>query len=145
MLGRQLIPEAIKATPEMTWCGHAGTAALRLIKSTEENDRWEVVARTTDGRLVGYAVVAPDFDSNVGPVAGVQWFFVIPEYRRGPVVRDIYRGIITAARFEELEVLAYTRRLGLGRYELTYKRIRRSTKDGQENQEGREEGRQVGF
>ncbi|WP_323115382.1 hypothetical protein [Pseudomonas guariconensis] len=143
VLGRELIPVVIRETPEMLWCGTASDAALRIIKSTEDNDRWEVTARTPEGVLVGYAVVVPDFDSNIGPVAGVQWLFVLPEFRHMSVLMGIYQGIVTAAHYEELDVLAYTRRLGLGRYELTYKRIGRPAKDGQEDQEGREEGRQV--
>lgn len=129
MLGRALIPSAIQATPEMVWTGTAQDATYRLIKATEDIDRWEVTA-TDAGRLIGYAVVAPDFDSNVGPVAGVQWLFVLPEYR-GQVGREVFRGVAMAARFEELDVLAYTRRLGTGRYELHYRRLTpRSTNRG---------------
>ncbi|MBH9196986.1 GNAT family N-acetyltransferase [Pseudomonas aeruginosa] len=129
MLGKELIPKVIQETPEMSWSVPPEGAALRLIKSTEENDRWEITARDTSGRLVGYAVVVEDFDSNVGPVAGVQWMYVCPE-ARGGLGSTIFRAVIEAARLEQLDIVAYTRRSGVGKYELNYKRLKPRSPNG---------------
>ncbi|WP_440781924.1 hypothetical protein [Pseudomonas aeruginosa] len=129
MLGKELIPRVIQETPEMSWSVPPHLAALRLIKSTEENDRWEITARDSSGQLVGYAVVVEDFDSNVGPVAGVQWMYVCPE-ARGGLGATIFKGVLKAARYEQLDIVAYTRRTGVGKYELTYTRLKPRSVNG---------------
>ncbi|QJD54679.1 putative GNAT family N-acetyltransferase [Pseudomonas phage MR2] len=108
----------------------------RIINSTEElDDRIEITVRTPEGRLVGFAVVVNDEDDHVGECMGTQWHWVHPDHR-GPVGRMILRAIIRLASHAGYKVVAYTKRLGVGRYEINYKQLKENH-HGQENQEGR--------
>lgn len=118
----ELIHEAIKAFPELTWQSTPSEAQERILSGIVALDRVELFVRDSQGRMVGFASVAEDADGHVGEVLGVQWFFV-PEEHRGPVGYSIRKAIYSIARRLDHKVLAYTHRIGEGRYELTYKRL----------------------
>jgi GNAT superfamily N-acetyltransferase len=108
--------------PEMHWQCSIPEATKRLIHDTNSNTRAEITARDPSGTLVGFVVLAEDEDSHVGELLGVQWFYVLPEYR-GEVGRKLMRVILKVARATGYEVLAYTHRLSEGRYEINYRRL----------------------
>lgn len=121
--GRELVEEAVTEFPEFTWASTHKEAVERVVDSVEELDRAEVYARTENGTLVGILVVTDDEDDQVGPVMGVQWHFVSADYRNGPVGARLLKGAIKAAKLARYNVLAYTHRLGEGRYEINYRRL----------------------
>lgn len=122
MVGRDLIEAVLDATPEMTWQCTREEAASRVFRETEEVERVEVEARDSSGALVGYITATDDDDPNVGPILGIQSFFVLPEHR-GPVGRSLLREIVKVARGCRYEIIGFTRRVGEGRFELNYMRL----------------------
>lgn len=116
-----LIQEVLAATPEMSWGAPTESPGARIVRVTQDNPRFEILAKDPSGALVGVAVAVPDDDSNVGECLGVQWLFVVPEHR-GPVGAALMREVFRLARRAGLHTVAYTRRLGPGRYELIYSR-----------------------
>lgn len=108
--------------PEMHWQCSIPEATQRLVNDTNSNTRAEITARDPSGALVGFVALAEDEDSHVGELLGVQWFYVLPEYR-GEVGRKLMRVILKVAKATGYEVLAYTHRLSEGRYEINYRRL----------------------
>ncbi|MGV8919549.1 MAG: GNAT family N-acetyltransferase [Pseudomonas sp.] len=99
----------------------------RIINSTEElEERTEITVRDLEGALVGFAVVVPDYDDHVGLCLGTQWHWVHPDHR-GTVGRMILREIFKIARYHGYKTVAYTKRLGVGRYEINYKQLKEKT------------------
>lgn len=122
--GREVVDAAIAEFPEFTWQDSVSEARDRIIDSIEElPERAEITARTPDGRLVGIIVVASDDDSQVGEVLGVQWNFVLAEYR-GEVGSGLWREALRVGRLSGFNIIAYTHRAGEGRYELNYRRLK---------------------
>lgn len=113
----------------MLWQAPYEEAASRLIHTTQSFDRIEFTARDPEGKLIGFAVLAEDEDPHVGPLVSVQWFFVVPE-RRGRVGLRMRRAIEKVALECGFQVLAYTHRLGVGRYEINYTRLRPRRSNG---------------
>ena len=122
-VGREVVEEAVAEFTEFTWGCARADAIERIIDSIEENDRLEITARTANGTLVGILVVTDDNDDQVGPVMGVQWNFVSADYRNGPVGPRLFKGALKAAKLANHNILAYTHRLGEGRYEINYRRL----------------------
>lgn len=117
----KIIPAVLRHTPEMLWHSTLDEASRRLDASCEACHRIELMA-FDQGALVGFCVLVAEEDANVGPCLGVMWNFVLPEYR-GHVGRHFIRRALRIARQSGLRCIAYTHRLGEGRYEITYRRI----------------------
>lgn len=131
-----IIPDVIEHTPEMLWGCTPNEVRTRLIESCVQSERIELAA-FCDNRLVGFCVLVSEEDANVGRCLGIMWNFVLPEYR-GRVGQRFMRTAIRVARNAGLPIIAYTHRLGEGKYAITYRRIH-----GKENlQEGRQADRQ---
>lgn len=129
---RERLYEIIAEFPEMTWGSTKEVAYTRLCEATESLDeRIEITVRSPEGILMGFAVLAHDDDDHVGECIGTQWHWVSPE-ARGPVGRMILRQIFKLARALEYRVVAYTKRIGVGRYEINYKQLKENT-NGQED------------
>ncbi|WGH28293.1 hypothetical protein 10P302A_gene0033 [Pseudomonas phage 10P302A] len=129
---RERLPEIVKGFPEMTWNRSVLQACIDICEATESLDEWvELVVRDDAGRLVGFAVATDDDDSHVGPLLGVQWRMVFPEAPRGTCMK-LQRGLIQIAKASNYSTLAYTHRLGEGRYEINYTRLKEKP-NGQES------------
>lgn len=136
---REVLSDILEELTELTWGGSRPECYQRICKSTEELDeRIEITVRDPEGRLLGFAVLADDEDDHVGECLGTQWHWVHPDHR-GPVGRMILRAIIRLASHAGYKTVAYTKRLGVGRYEINYKQLKENL-NGQENQEGHQEG-----
>lgn len=121
--GREVVDEAVEEFTEFTWASTHGEAVERIIESIEENDRAEITARTENGTLVGILVATDDDDAQVGPLMGVQWNFVLADYRQSSVGSRLFKGALKVARLGRFTTLAYTHRVGEGRYEINYRRL----------------------
>lgn len=132
---REVLGEILDELPELTWGGSRIESTVRICQSTEElEERIEITVRDPYGALVGFAVVTNDEDDHVGECLGTQWHWVHPDHR-GPVGRMILRAIIRIASHAGYKTVAYTKRLGVGRYEINYKQLKENS-NGQEDQEG---------
>lgn len=131
---REIIPAVLREIPEMLWQSTPEEANERIITGLECLDRYEITARDRSGELIGFASVAEDSDDHVGPVLGVQWLFV-KSGNRGITGFRLRKAIYAIAESLGYQVLAYTHRLGEGRYELIYKRLRPRRNNGKEDQE----------
>lgn len=119
---REVLDDILKELPELSWGGPESKG--RIINSTEElNERIEITVRDSQGALVGFAVVTDDEDAHVGPCLGTQWHWVAPAHR-GPVGRMILREIFRVARLTNHNIVAYTKRLGVGKYEINYLQLK---------------------
>ncbi len=107
----------------MLWQSSLPEAIKRLVEDTQAHFRAEITARDTTGKLVGFVALVEDDDSHIGELMGVQWFYVLPEYR-GTVGRRLVRETHRIAKATGYEVMAYTHRLGEGRYEINYRRLK---------------------
>lgn len=133
---REVLNDILDELPELTWGGSRVECYERICRSTEELDeRIEITVRNPEGALLGFAVIVNDEDDHVGECLGTQWHWVHPDHR-GPVGRMILRAIVRIASHSGYKVVAYTKRLGLGRYEINYKQLKEKP-NGQEDQEGR--------
>lgn len=136
---REVLADILEELTELTWGGSRVECYERICRSTEELDeRIEITVRDLKGVLVGFAVIVNDEDDHVGECLGTQWHWVHPDHR-GPVGRMILRAIIRIASHSGYRTVAYTKRLGVGRYEINYKQLKENL-HGQENQEGHQEG-----
>lgn len=135
---REVLADILEELTELTWGGSRVECYERICRSTEELDeRIEITVRDK-GVLVGFAVLANDEDDHVGECLGTQWHWVHPDHR-GPVGRMILRAIIRIASHAGYKTVAYTKRLGVGRYEINYKQLKENL-HGQESKEGHQEG-----
>lgn len=133
---RERLYELIHEYPELTWQRTFEEAYSAIAYATESLDEWaELVVRDEHGVLIGFAIATDDDDDHVGPVLGVQWRIVFPEAPKGTCMM-LQRGLIKLARECNYNVIAYTRRLCEGRYEVKYQKLK-EVPNGQENQEGR--------
>lgn len=135
----EIIPAVLQVIPEMLWQATPVEATERIVSGIECLDRYELIARDPAGNLIGFSSAAEDSDDHVGPVLGVQWLFVT-EDRRGAAGFRLRKAVYALAYQLGYSVLAYTHRLGEGRYELIYKRLRPRSNNGQEDQKDRQEG-----
>lgn len=132
---RERLREIIEQFPEMTWTRSFYEAHAEICAATESLDEWvELVVRDASGKLVGFAVATDDDDSHVGALLGVQWRMVFPEAPAGTCMK-LQRGLIKLARECNYNVMAYTHRVGEGRYEINYTKLKEKP-NGQEDQEG---------
>ncbi|WYW04378.1 hypothetical protein Kurepalu2_00031 [Pseudomonas phage vB_PpuP-Kurepalu-2] len=121
---RERLREIIQQFPEMTWTRSYMEAYAEICNATESLDEWvELVVRDASGRLVGFAVATDDDDSHVGALLGVQWRMVFPEAPKGTCL-SLQRGLVKLARSCNYKVMAYTHRLGEGRYEIKYTQLK---------------------
>lgn len=125
---------AIEHIPEFTWQTSPAEALERITQDIMANDRFEIVAKTEEGRVVAGAVMTADDDCQVGELISVQWFYVIPEYR-GKVGRKMVKLSREIAASTDFKVMAFTHRRSAGRYEINYRKLEVS-KDGQESKKG---------
>lgn len=132
---RECLAEILDAFPEFTWGSSRVEAWSRICYATESIERCELIARDSSGMLLGFAVLVDDDDDHVGECLGVQWRYIRPE-ARGEVGRAIQREILKIARKANHKFVAYTKRLGDGRYEINYTKLKEKPY-GQEDQEGR--------
>lgn len=116
-----IIDDVLKATPEMIWCSTVEETRQRLVTSCTEVLRVELMA-FENNRPVGFCVLVADDDATVGPCLGVMWNFVLPEHR-GTVGARFLRRAVQIAKRVDLPVLAYTHRIGEGKYTVTYRRL----------------------
>jgi GNAT superfamily N-acetyltransferase len=129
---REVLADILEELTELTWGGSQVECYERICRSTEELDeRMEITVRSPEGALLGFAVVVDDEDDHVGNCLGTQWHWVHPDHR-GPVGRMILRAIIRLASHAGYKTVAYTKRLGVGRYEINYKQLKENL-HGQEN------------
>ncbi len=129
---REVLSDILEELTELTWGGSRVECYERICRSTEELDeRIEITVRDPQGKLVGFAVVVNDEDDHVGECLGTQWHWVHPDHR-GPVGRMILRAIVRLASNAGYKTVAYTKRLGVGRYEINYKQLKENI-HGQEN------------
>jgi hypothetical protein len=124
-----IIPDVLKVIPEMLWQSTPIEATQRIVDGIECLDRFEITAWDASGSLVGFSSVSRDSDDHVGPVLGVQWLFV-SEGHRGTAGFRLRKEVYALAAQLGYKVLAYTHRLGEGRYELIYKRLRPGRQNG---------------
>ncbi|QMP84058.1 hypothetical protein phiB1_1_31 [Pseudomonas phage phiB1_1] len=106
---------------ELRWTGGPVEAVQRFCNSVEGHNRFELAAYADDGSLVGGCVLAPDEDQHVGTCLSVMWHYVIPEQRQGAIGRRFMRLAVNCAKAGGFPVLAYSHRIGVGRYEITYR------------------------
>lgn len=129
---REVLEDILEELTELTWGGSRVECYERICRSTEELDeRIEITVRSPEGALLGFAVVVDDEDDHVGNCLGTQWHWVHPEHR-GPVGRMILKAILRLASHAGYKTVAYTKRLGVGRYEINYKQLKENL-HGQEN------------
>lgn len=126
-----LVPYAWAECTELRWAGSAEDAVQRFCTSVEAHNRVELVAYN-DGRLVGGCVLVPDEDQHVGSCLTVMWHYVIPGMRHSAIGRRFMRLAVSCAKAGDFPVLAYSHRIGEGRYEITYRWLH-----GQKSTEGR--------
>lgn len=113
----------VKDAPELTWF-RTEQAALECIRNSIECDgRYELTV-WIGGNPVGVAIAVPEYDEHVGQCLSVQWRFVLPEHR-GAAGAVLHRKLIKLAHILNAPVLAYTRRIGLGMYQLKYTKVRK--------------------
>lgn len=118
-----LIPHVLEATPEMLWQSSIEEATERMHEASQGFERVELCLRDPLGALVGFAVLVEDSDSNIGDVCSIQWLYVLPEYR-GVGGRMLLKECMKVTQGSGYEVMAYTKRLSEGRFELTYRRLK---------------------
>lgn len=94
-------------------------AYSRILTSTIENDRYEYRA-IVDGELAGVAILVWDYDIHVGDSWAIQWNYVKPQYRNYGIAREVFR-VLKALAKEDNIPYSYTKRVGEGKYLLTYK------------------------
>lgn len=124
---REVLPAILEELPELRWGGSYEECYNRICRSTEDLDeRIEITVRDPKGDLVGFAVITNDEDDHVGECMGTQWHWVHPDHR-GPVGRLILRAIIRLASHAGYKTVAYTKRLGVGRYEVNYKQLKENS------------------
>ena len=90
---------------------------------TIEIDRYEVFAWDCD-TVVGGVILAVDYDLHVGECLTVVFQYVHPQYRHRGISRQFLRTAMRVARELGLKTLAYTHRVGDGKYMTTYRRTR---------------------
>ena len=108
--------------PELVWQRTEAEAIQTIVASIEAGDRYEISVLDGNNR-VGLAIVVPDEDDHVGVCLSVQWRFVLPEYR-GLAGFKLQRAVLALAKHLHYNVVAYTKRTGLGTYELRYVQLR---------------------
>lgn len=85
--------------------------------------RYELVALVGD-RVVGAMVVAEEGDDpHVGDCLSVVYNYVLPEYRSIGIGRHFFRAAIRLAESLGHHTLAYTHRVGAGKYLTTYRKV----------------------
>lgn len=87
------------------------------------DDRFEIGVHNGE-HTVGGIILAPDDDVHVGCCMSVFAQYVMPEYRNKGVSMYCMRLALRVARDAGYKVLAYTHRVGVGRYETIYRRIK---------------------
>ena len=127
LFGMQLVAEF----PEFVWSRTPEQALAAIHQSICENQRHEIVVWDDSGTHLGTAIVVQEDDMHVGHCLSVQWRFVHPEHR-GVAGSALQRRVIALARELDISVIAYTKCIGLARYELRYNRVRRH--NGKEDQ-----------
>ncbi len=94
----------------------------RAMNSVQMVARYEFHA-ILDGRVVGAMVVAEEADDpHVGCCLSVLYNYILPEYRDIGIAGHFLRGAMRLAKSLGYPVLAYTHRVGAGRYLTTYRR-----------------------
>lgn len=121
-----ILPSVLDVTPEMCWGGRE-EAVRRVLEATEAVERYEVVAYH-DQLVVGCMILVADDDAHVGPCLSVMWNFVLPEFRG--VGASFLRKAFSLAKENDLPVVAFAQRTGLGEYTVKYRRV----PDGQKDQ-----------
>lgn len=114
-----LIGPAIREFPEMQGRPFE-EAFVRVARSIEANERVELIV-TQYGETLGGMVLVLEDDQHVGPCCSVQWAFV-PVQNLG-VGSMLYREAMRIARRARIPYFAYTRRVGAGRFSMTYLKL----------------------
>lgn len=114
-----LIGPAIREFPEMQGRPFDETF-VRVARSIEENERVELIA-TQYGETVGGLVLVLEDDQHVGPCCSVQWAYVPAGNPR--VGATLYRTALRLARRHRVPYLAYTKRVGVGRFSMVYRKL----------------------
>jgi glutamine synthetase len=120
---REIMDRIIDEMTEFTWQSTRAEASARILDSIESEERIEITVRDPEGNLVGIAVCLGEDDDHVGVVLGVQWRFVLSE-ARGAVGVAIQREIIKVARLAGVKIIAYTKRVSEGRFEINYQKLK---------------------
>jgi hypothetical protein len=121
---------------EFQWGGDAESVCARIIRSTESNERIELIHRV-DGVPAAIMILVVDDDPHVGVCLGVQWFYTLPAYRNQTPVRAMLRIARSVAADQGLSILAYTHRTGPAEYTIRYRRLhgQESNQDHHQDQE----------
>ncbi|WP_143516439.1 GNAT family N-acetyltransferase [Pseudomonas sp. B14(2017)] len=129
------ISDAVAEITEFTWTSTPEEAIERITGDVEANDRYEIQAINSEGRVVAGAVITADDDCQVGELISVQWCYVSPGYRGRVGIKMIKLAWELAER-TGYRVMAFTHRRAEGRYEINYRKLG-GPKDGQESKEDR--------
>lgn len=113
-----VIAKAYAECTELQVCDYP-TTYDRIVKDTTENGRLEVRAKV-DGVVAAVAIIVLDADLHVGQCVGMQWAYVLPEYRHLGLLKGAYLWQRSLARALGIPY-AYTTRTGEGQYILKYR------------------------
>lgn len=95
----------------------------RAVRSVRDVARFELLAYM-DGRVVGAMVCAVEgADPHVGHCLTVMYNYVLPEYRNLGIAKHFLRAAMSIASSVGAPMLAYTHRVGVGRYMTTYRKV----------------------
>lgn len=95
----------------------------RAVQSVQDVARYELTAEI-GGRVVGAMVIALEGnDPHVGECATVMYNYVLPEYRNIGIAKHFLRAAVALTKSAGMPVLAYTHRVGAGKYLTTYRNI----------------------
>lgn len=122
-VSRLIMSSIVDEMPEFTWGSSRVEAVNRILDSIENEDRIEVTSWSPEGNLEGVMILRADDDDHVGECLSVQWRFVL-KGSRGIVGVRLQRELVSIARTNGFRVIAYTKSIGVGRYELTYKQLK---------------------
>lgn len=93
---------------------------LRVGRIVQNTPRFEVLVYD-DELCVGGVVIAEDDDLHVGHCLSVMFNYVLPEYRCTGITAQTMRALRRIAENLQVPTIAYTHRVGAGKYTTTYK------------------------
>lgn len=120
--GQWFVHQAVAEFEEFSWNRTRLEAAEQICADICENGRVELLAISA-GAPAGILVLCHEHDNHIGECLGVQFNYVLPEYRNLGIVRQFFRMAEAIARENGIPVMAWTHRTGVGQYTLRYRRI----------------------
>lgn len=120
--GEWFINDAVREFEEFSWARTKLEAGEQICSDMRENGRVEILA-IVGNRPAGFIILCHEHDNHIGECLGVQFNYVLPEYRNLGIVRQFFRMAEAIARENGIPVMAWTHRTGVGQYTLRYRRI----------------------